>query len=66
MKTKITRREVVVAAGGMLAVQVGNAQTAASPADLARAARELNQRSGDALAKFEIPLSTEPAFQFKA
>ena len=66
MKKKITRRELVVATGGVLAAQVGNAQTAASSTDLARAARELNQRSGDALTKFEIPLSTEPAFQFQA
>ena len=71
MRPKVTRRRLIVAAAGT-ALAAGRAEAQSAPAqsppvqtDLAKAARELNQRSGEALAKFEIPLSTEPAFQFK-
>ena len=67
MKTKITRRRLMAAsitAGAGAAV--AGAQTAPTQTDVAQATREQNQRASDVLAKFEIPLATEPAFQFKA
>ena len=63
MKAKITRRSLMTSAA---AAAVASAQTATAPADLAKATREQNQRASEVLAKFEIPLTTEPAFQFKA
>jgi hypothetical protein len=67
MKRKFTRRELAlaVAAGGAVAA---NAQTPAGSNDQAmeRSARERNAQNAETLAKFEIPISTEPAFQFKA
>jgi hypothetical protein len=72
MKTKITRRRLMAAsitagAGAAAAsAQTAPTQAVAAQTDLAKAVREQNQRAGDVLAKFEIPLATEPAFQFKA
>ena len=72
MKTKITRRRLmavsIIAGAGAAAAsgQTAPAQANVTQADLAKATREQNQRAGDLLAKFEIPLATEPAFQFKA
>ena len=66
MKKKLTRRELaLVAAAGAAAA---SAQTPAQPGgeDLLKAARDLNARNIETLTKFEIPISTEPAFQFKA
>jgi hypothetical protein len=63
---KITRRGLMVAsitAGAGAAAT--SAQTTPAQSDLAKATREQNQRAGDVLAKFDIPLATEPAFQFK-
>jgi hypothetical protein len=42
------------------------AQQPAPEADATKAARDANQRNSETLAKFEVPMSTEPAFQFKA
>jgi hypothetical protein len=63
---------MVVAAGSAIAARA-SAQTAATPApvppanpDFAQQARDSVQRNHDALAKFDIPMATEPAFQFKA
>jgi hypothetical protein len=67
MKRKFTRRElgIAVAAAGTLAA---NAQTPGRSDDqpLEKSARERNAQNGETLAKFELPISTEPAFQFKA
>jgi hypothetical protein len=65
---KLTRREVaVIATASLTALTAGKliAQTAAS-ADLYKAALESNRQDSVVLAQFEIPMSTEPAFQFKA
>jgi len=40
-------------------------QPPADKPDPVAAAREENRRSAEALAKFEIPMSAEPAFIFK-
>jgi hypothetical protein len=64
MKRKFTRRELAVIAAAVTA----HAQTPGQPGDegLEKAARDLNAHNIETLAKFEIPISTEPAFQFKA
>jgi len=66
MKSKMTRRQL---AGAMLATAAA-AQGPPSPpmssgAEL-DAARQQNQRTGEALAKLELPMDTEPAFHFTA
>jgi hypothetical protein len=66
MKIKFTRRELAVmaAAGAVTAPAQTPPQSAGE--DPAKAARDLNARNVETLTKFEIPISTEPAFQFKA
>lgn len=73
MNTTITRRGLIGAVAGVAIATAQSNPEPSSPAqpvsaqtDLGRAIREQNQRAGEVLAKFEIPLSTEPAFQFKA
>ncbi|MEP6713983.1 MAG: hypothetical protein ABJC09_00320 [Terriglobia bacterium] len=71
---KLSRRKLAGMAGAAALAAPALAQTPPSPAapisatpgDLDQAARENNKRISDALAKFEIPPATEPAFQFKA
>jgi len=60
---KLTRRKlaVILASGSALA------QTPPpTPDDLLKTARERNQANAAALDAESIPMSTEPAFQFKA
>jgi len=62
---KLTRRQlaaVVVSATAMAHTR----QTPASSADELQAARERIKANGEALAQQQIPMATEPAFQFKA
>ena len=59
---KLTRRELVIAAGSVTAMQA----LAQAPATQPQSARDDVQRNGETLAKFGIPMATEPAFQFKA
>jgi hypothetical protein len=60
---KLTRRQLVIAAAAgsaVLNVSKASAQSAPqTPTDRVR-------QNADALAKFVIPIATEPAFQFKA
>ena len=64
---KISRRKLAVSA---VAAASAIAQTPAPPAEsedeLLKAARAQIKNNGDALAKFKLPIATEPAFQFKA
>jgi hypothetical protein len=55
---KITRRQLVIAAAAGTAVVKAPAQT---PTAVDRV-----KQNADTLAKFSIPITTEPAFQFKA
>jgi hypothetical protein len=66
MKREFTRRELALtaAAGAVTARAQAPGQTGGD--DLEKAARDLNARNAETLTKFEIPISTEPAFQFKA
>lgn len=72
---KISRRQLIgVAAGsaaaGSIVGQVVMAQTPASPATDAqtfeKAARDSHRENSATLAAFNIPMSLEPAFQFRA
>jgi hypothetical protein len=66
---KLSRRGILALAGAGVALEAV-AQTPAAPADVnadpVAKAREENRRSADKLAKFDIPMSTEPAFVFRA
>ena len=62
---KLTRRQlaaVVVSATAMAQTP----QTPANPADGLQAARDRIKANGETLAQQQIPMATEPAFQFKA
>jgi hypothetical protein len=67
---KITRRKLAAAlAAPALAGRMPTAaaaQTTATPADPLEAAKARIKANSDALAKQDVPMSTEPAFQFKA
>ena len=72
MNGKITRRRLAAAALGS-AVALGPAAAlhaagnqAAAPEDINAAAKEQVRKHSETLAKFDLPMSTEPAFQFKA
>jgi len=64
---KITRRKLaaVLVSGSALARTSAQAQTAA-PADPLQAAKDRIKANSDALAKEQLPMAAEPAFQFKA
>jgi hypothetical protein len=66
MRQKLTRRQLAgvinLAAAGSLMTVTAIAQVP----DFDNAARESHKQNSEALAKFEIPMSLEPAFQFKA
>ena len=70
MKQKWTRRELArwgLAVPVFFSRAAAKAQTAAEPpADLFAKAREGNQAHSEALAKVEMPMSTEPSFVFRA
>ena len=64
---KLTRRELGASAIAVTALGVATAQTPSSADEsIAQAVRETNRRNAEALAKFELPIDTEPAFQFRA
>ena len=64
---KITRRSLAASAVASAAAlaQTPTPAPAASDEELLQAAREQVKRNGEALAKFPLPMATEPAFQFK-
>ncbi len=64
---KLTRRELGSAAVATVATAAANAQSPAqADAGIAQFVHDANRRNAEALAKFEIPIDTEPAFQFRA
>ncbi|HVV44840.1 MAG TPA: hypothetical protein VHC72_06530 [Bryobacteraceae bacterium] len=66
---RFTRRQLAGVAAGSLAVSLGAvalAQTPAPPEDWDKIARESHRDNSEELASFEIPISLEPAFHFKA
>ena len=75
MNVKITRRRLAAAAlgsaaalGPAAALRAASAQAPAPAAheDISAAAKEQVHKYSETLAKFDLPMSTEPAFQFKA
>ena len=69
MNGKITRRRLAAAAlGSGVALRAADAQTPAPapPTDLNATAKAQVRKYSETLAKFDLPMSTEPAFQFKA
>jgi len=66
MKRKFNRRELAVLAAAGAATAQAQGPGRPGSEDLEKAARDLNARDIETLTKFEIPISTEPAFQFKA
>jgi hypothetical protein len=66
MTAKTTRRQFASAAAVSLSAVAATAQVPVTAQDLDAAARESHKQNSAALAKFEIPMSLEPAFQFKA
>lgn len=70
MRDKLTRRQLAVIAAGSAAVSLTAlrviAQAPLTNPDWDKAARESHRQNSEALARFEIPMSVEPSFQFKA
>ena len=62
---KLTRRELAAAIVSVPALAQTQPQ-AAQPADDLQTARDRIKANGDLLAQQEVPMATEPAFQFKA
>ena len=63
---RLTRRELAAALAGGTALAQEAARAPAAPEDELRAARERVRVNSARLAEREVPLGTEPAFQFKA
>jgi len=66
---KLTRRQlaVVVTTTALVTTAAAVAQSPPAPdTDLDRAARESHRQNSAVLAGFAVPMSVEPAFQFKA
>jgi len=61
---KLTRRELVAALAP--AAVLAQTPTPMTPADELKAAQGRLKANTDALAKLQVPMDTEPAFQFKA
>lgn len=68
MSLKITRRDLAAVLGSAAGVAAVHAQKppAGRPEDLNAVAQEEIRKNSQALAKVGLPVSTEPAFQFKA
>jgi hypothetical protein len=68
MSLKMTRRDLASILGSAASVAVVCAQNPpATPSeDLNAAAKDQLRQNADAMAKIELSMSTEPAFQFKA
>ncbi|MBX5495188.1 MAG: hypothetical protein IRZ15_07615 [Bryobacteraceae bacterium] len=65
---KVTRRQALIlaSAGAPALAQAPASNPPASPDEELRRAREQVARAAEALEQYELPMSTEPAFVFKA
>jgi hypothetical protein len=65
---KFTRRKLAATLAASAAAAMAQPQTLSSavPSEELNAARERIRTATDALARQEVPMATEPAFQFKA
>jgi hypothetical protein len=64
--TKMTRRQLAGTLLATAAVAQAPPSAPANPASELQAARDQNQRTGEALAKVAVAMDTEPAFHFTA
>jgi hypothetical protein len=64
----MTRRDLAAVLGSVAGIASARAQAPAAsvPEDLNAAAKEQLRKNSEALSKFDLPMSTEPAFLFKA
>jgi hypothetical protein len=64
----MTRRELAAVLGSATSIATVRAQEApaSQPEDLNAAAKEQLRKNSETLSKFDLPMSTEPAFLFKA
>jgi len=63
---KLTRRQLATALTSAAALAQTPSGPPATPGEELKAARDRFTANGAALAKQEVPMATEPAFQFKA
>jgi uncharacterized membrane protein len=63
---KLTRRQLATALTSAAALAQTASGPPATPEDELKAATDRVKANGAALAKQEVPVATEPAFQFKA
>ena len=63
---KLTRRQLATALTSAAALAQTPSGPPAAPEDELKAARDRVTANGAALAKQEVPMAVEPAFQFKA
>ena len=63
---KVTRRKLAAAVLGSAAAAAAQPSATESNEELLKAARERIRTNGEILTRHEVPMSTEPAFQFKA
>jgi hypothetical protein len=63
---KLTRRQLATALTSAAALGQTPSGPPATPDEELKAARDRLQANGAALARQEVPMATEPAFQFKA
>jgi len=68
---KFTRRELAGAIAGSAVISLAGppqvrAQSLAPAADYLAASRQSHRENSEVLRKFDLPMSTEPAFTFKA
>ena len=68
MSLKMTRRDLAAVLGSAAGVAAVRAQDSppGQPEDLNAAAKDQLRKDAEAMAKIELSMSTEPAFQFKA
>lgn len=64
----MTRRELAAVLGSVTSIATVRAQeaSASQPEDPNVAAKEQLRKNSETLSKFDLPMSTEPAFLFKA
>jgi hypothetical protein len=62
----MTRRQLAAVAAGSAAIALTGDKAIAQTPDFDKAVRESHRENSEVLAKFEIAMSVEPAFHFKA
>jgi hypothetical protein len=63
---KLTRRELAATLSATALLPAAQTTARLSPADELQSARDRLKANMDAMAQQQVPMATEPAFQFKA